>query len=359
MSLVWFVLAPTMVATWRAVLRIFLQEMRARGRNSRTVAIVGATEMGERLARYIQATPWLGMRIHGFYEDRDKHRCHRVSQVGGVQGNFDDLVEDCRGGNIDLVYMALPLRAEPRVQELTKKLSDTTASVYMVADFFTFDLLQARWTTVGDIPVVSIFETPFLGVDGWLKRLEDLVLGTIFLLIASPVMIAVAIAIKLTSRGPVFFRQRRYGLNGDVIDVLKFRSMRVAEDGPVVNQATKDDPRITPLGAFLRRSSLDELPQLIHVVTGTMSLVGPRPHAVAHNEIYRKKIHGYMLRHKIKPGLTGWAQVNGWRGETDTLHKMEMRIEHDLEYIRNWGLLLDLKIIFLTVFGKAVRKNAY
>ena len=165
--------------------------------------------------------------------------------------------------------------------------------------------------------------------------------------------------IKLTSKGPVFFRQRRYGLNGEVIEVLKFRSMRVAEDGPVVKQATKEDPRITPVGRFIRRTSIDELPQLFHVVSGKMSLVGPRPHAVAHNEEYRKRIQGYMLRHKVKPGLTGWAQVNGWRGETDTLEKMEKRIEHDLEYIRRWGLFFDLWIVFLTVFGRKVRQNAY
>jgi putative colanic acid biosynthesis UDP-glucose lipid carrier transferase len=191
------------------------------------------------------------------------------------------------------------------------------------------------------------------------KRIEDIVLGVLAVLVASPVMLATAIAIKLTSKGPVFFKQRRYGLNGEVIEVLKFRSMRTQDDGPVVKQATKNDSRTTPVGKFIRRTSIDELPQLFHVVTGSMSLVGPRPHAVAHNEEYRTRIKRYMLRHKVKPGLTGWAQVNGWRGETDTLEKMEKRIEHDLEYIRRWGLLFDLWIIFLTVFGRKVRQNAY
>src|SRR5690606_11945794 len=161
------------------------------------------------------------------------------------------------------------------------------------------------------------------------------------------------------SRGPVFFRQRRYGLKEEVIDVLKFRSMTVAEDGDVVQQATKGDARVTPFGAFLRRTSLDELPQFLHVPTGEMSSVGPRPHAIDHNELYRQKIDGYMLRHKAKPGITGWAQVNGWRGETDTLEKMEKRVEHDLEYIRNWDLLWDLEIVFRTVFSKRARQNAY
>jgi putative colanic acid biosynthesis UDP-glucose lipid carrier transferase len=165
--------------------------------------------------------------------------------------------------------------------------------------------------------------------------------------------------VKLTSPGPALFRQRRYGLNGEVIDVLKFRTMNVLEDGDVIKQATSNDPRITKLGAFLRRTNLDELPQFFNVLEGSMSIVGPRPHAVAHNELYRKKIRGYMLRHKVKPGITGWAQINGWRGETDTLDKMERRVEHDLDYIRNWSLLWDFQIIFMTVFGAGSRKNAY
>ena len=291
-------------------------------------------------------------------------RTERVSMTfGGVVGNFAQLVEAARSGEVDLVYIALPLKAEPRIQELVKQLADTTASVYLVPDFFVFDLLHGRWSQLGDLPVVSIFETPFYGVDGWVKRAEDIVLGTFFLACGAPLFVVIALAIKLTSKGPVFFRQRRYGLEGEVIEVLKFRTMTVQEDGADVKQAKKDDDRITKVGRILRRTSMDELPQLIHVVTGTMSLVGPRPHAVAHNELYRKKISGYMLRHKVKPGLTGWAQVNGWRGETDELWKMERRIEHDLEYIRRWGLLFDLQIIVRTVFGVLfggkVRQNAY
>ena len=197
------------------------------------------------------------------------------------------------------------------------------------------------------------------GINGPLKRLEDVVLGTLGLLVAAPLMLPIALAIKLTSQGPVFFRQRRFGRGGCEIDVFKFRSMRVLEDGDAVVQATKGDARLTPIGGFLRRSSLDELPQLLNVVRGEMSLVGPRPHAVAHNELYRRQIIEYMLRHKVKPGITGWAQVNGWRGETNTLRKMVYRVEHDLHYIRNWSLWFDLRIVWLTVFGKRARKNAY
>jgi len=359
-TLGWFFSAPLVVSGWRAVVRLILQEMRKRGRNTRRVAIAGMTEMGEHVAQSIHDSPWLGMQLVGFFDDRTKERCHATeSEFGECIGGFDDLVQWAKDGDIDVIYLALPLKAEPRVNAILRRLADTTASVYMVPDFFVFDLLHGRWSRLDDIPVVSVFETPFYGVDGWVKRLEDIVLGTVFLTIASVPMALVALGVKLTSRGPVFFRQRRYGLNGDVIHVLKFRSMSVAEDGAKVTQAKKNDSRITPFGAFLRRTSLDELPQLFHVVTGSMSLVGPRPHAVAHNEEYRGLIHGYMLRHKVKPGLTGWAQVNGWRGETDTLHKMEKRVEHDLEYIRRWGLLLDLRIILLTVFSPKVHRNAY
>lgn len=356
----WFITAPTFITLWRTAARLILQELRRRGRNTQTVAIVGLTDMGERIARRICTTPWLGMRLLGFFDDRAPERCHDVDpSVGNLAGSFDDVVERARRGEIDTVYVALPLKAEPRVNALIRKLADTTASVYVAPDFFAFDLLNGRWGSLGDIPVVSIFETPFHGPDGWLKRLEDIVLGTICVTIAALPMMAIASLIKLTSKGPVFFKQRRYGLNGQVIDVLKFRTMTVAEDGDEVKQATKGDQRITPLGALLRRTSLDELPQLLHVVTGSMSLVGPRPHAISHNELYRKRIHGYMLRHKVKPGLTGWAQVNGWRGETDTLEKMEKRIEHDLDYIRKWNIGFDLKIVLLTLFGSQVRKNAY
>jgi putative colanic acid biosynthesis UDP-glucose lipid carrier transferase len=360
----WLALAPFAIIAWRVVVRIVLHRLRASGRNTRTAAICGATEIGIQLARRILTTPHLGIRLLGFFDDRMPERTERItSEFGAAIGGFDDVVEGAKKGEIDLVYIALPLKAEYRINELLRKLADTTASVYLVPDFFVFDLLRGGWSALGDLPVVSIFETPFYGVDGWVKRLEDIVLGSLFLLVGSPLMIGIAIAIKLNSKGPVFFKQRRYGLNGEVIEVYKFRTMTVLEDGAKVTQAKKDDDRITKVGRILRRTSLDEVPQLIHVVTGTMSLVGPRPHAVAHNELYRKKISGYMLRHKVKPGLTGWAQVNGWRGETDELWKMEKRIEHDLEYIRRWGLWFDLKIIFLTVwgvlFGGKVRQNAY
>jgi putative colanic acid biosynthesis UDP-glucose lipid carrier transferase len=204
-----------------------------------------------------------------------------------------------------------------------------------------------------------VCETPFYGVNGLIKRASDIVLAATILLLISPLMAGIAIGVKLSSPGPVLFNQRRYGLDGREIVIYKFRTMRVLEDGDVITQATRDDPRVTRFGAFLRQYSLDELPQFINVLQGRMSVVGPRPHAVAHNEMYRKLIRGYMIRHKAKPGITGLAQVNGLRGETDTLEKMRARIECDLAYLRNWSLLLDMKIVLKTVSVVLGRQNAY
>ena len=231
---------------------------------------------------------------------------------------------------IDYIYITLPLCAEKRISILIQQLADSTVSVNIVPDFFIFNLIQSKWNNVQGIPVVSVFDTPFNAVDGIAKRLEDLVLCMIILPIIALPMLIIAIAIKLTSPGPVIFKQQRYGVKGEKIEVWKFRSMTVCENGGDIKQATQNDPRFTPIGAFLRRTSLDELPQFLNVLQGTMSVVGPRPHAIAHNEYYLKKIQGYMLRHKVKPGITGQAQINGCRGETDTLDKMEARIHYDL-----------------------------
>jgi putative colanic acid biosysnthesis UDP-glucose lipid carrier transferase len=359
-TVTWFAMTPIVLVLWRATVRLVLMELRRTGRNTRTVAIAGLTRSGEQLARHIASDPYAGMHIVGFYDDRSPERRHPIpEQLGTFAGDLDQLVEDARTAKVDFVYIALPLRAEPRINTIVRRLADTTATVNVVADFLVFDLLHAQWGSIGDVPVVSIFDTPFQGVSGWVKRLEDIVIGAAILTLIAVPMLFIAIGVKLSSSGPVFFKQRRYGLNGREIRVLKFRTMTVCEDGPDVRQATRGDARVTRFGAFLRQTSLDELPQFFQVLTGEMSIVGPRPHAVAHNELYRSQIQGYMLRHKVKPGITGWAQVNGWRGETDTVDKMEKRVEHDLEYIHNWDLAWDLKIIFLTVFGSKKNRNAY
>jgi putative colanic acid biosysnthesis UDP-glucose lipid carrier transferase len=264
-----------------------------------------------------------------------------------------------RSNPVDIIYIALPMASQPRIIKLLEELRDTTASIYFVPDIFVFDLIQARLDSIGDLPLVAVCETPFYGFNGLVKRASDFVIACFILLLISPLLVAIAIGVKLSSPGPVLFKQRRYGVDGRQIYVYKFRSMTVTEDGDVVRQATRNDSRVTPFGAFIRRTSLDELPQFINVLQGRMSVVGPRPHAVAHNELYRKLIRGYMIRHKVKPGITGLAQVNGCRGETDTVEKMKARIEHDLAYLRNWSLLLDLQIILKTVVVVLRKQNAY
>jgi putative colanic acid biosynthesis UDP-glucose lipid carrier transferase len=249
--------------------------------------------------------------------------------------------------------------SQPRILGLLDALRDTTASIYFVPDTFVTDLIQGRLEAVGGIPVVAVCETPFVGMDGVIKRGSDLLLSLLILSLISPLLLLIALAVKVTSPGPAIFKQRRYGLDGDEITVYKFRSMTALDDGGKIEQAHKGDSRVTSLGAFLRRTSLDELPQLFNVLQGRMSIVGPRPHAVAHNEMYRKLIKGYMRRHKVKPGITGWAQVNGCRGETESLEKMKARIDYDLEYLRNWSLRLDLYIIAKTVWVVLKGDHAY
>ena len=358
-SFAWFLTAPMVLVCWRVVMRSILREMRAHGRNLRSVAILGATKSAEDLCKRIRMRPWLGMKIVGVYDDRKVERRHAFTDAPWPHiGREADLIEACKKREIDVVYIALPLRAEARIGRLIRALADTTVTVNLVADFFTYDLLCARWTAIGDFPIVSIRDTPFSGAAGWVKRVEDIVLSSIILALIAVPLLVIAALVKLTSKGPVFFRQKRYGLNGKEIRVLKFRTMTVQEDGAEVKQATKDDVRVTAVGRVLRKTSLDELPQFFQALTGEMSIVGPRPHAVAHNEQYRSLIHGYMLRHKVKPGITGWAQINGWRGETPELSFMEKRVAHDLEYIEKWTLLWDLEIILRTVTGLKSR-NAY
>lgn len=345
----WFVGAYITILIAHSARRYFLKAIRRHGANTRTVAIVGCTELGRRLASAFETMPWLGYRMLGFYEDRVSKR-GRTAQETRIVGNFETLYQDAQNGHVEIIYVTLPMKAEARIIKLFDRLADTTASVYFVPDLFVFDLLHARWNTVQGIPMVSVYETPFHTLDASLKRLEDIVLSSLILMLISVPMAMIAVGVKLSSRGPIIYRQKRYGAGGDVFDVYKFRTMVVHDDKGEVKQAQRNDPRVTAFGSFLRRYSLDELPQFINVLQGRMSIVGPRPHAISHNEHYRKRIHGYMLRHKVRPGITGLAQISGYRGETDTLDKMEGRIRYDLEYIRHWSLLLDLKIILLTVF---------
>ncbi|WP_084618289.1 undecaprenyl-phosphate glucose phosphotransferase [Cellvibrio sp. OA-2007] len=357
----WLVATPAVMIAMHIGRRIILAKLRANPTEPRRVAIVGATELGLRLINSMAKMPWLGYKVIGFYDDRAPGNDVGRRLIGNnieVKGGLEMLYQDAHDGKLDIVFVTLPMRAELRTHSVIDRLADTTVSPYLIPDVFSFDLLHSRLTCLQGIPALSIYDSPLVD-NGWAKRLEDLVFGMGILMLLALPMLIVALGVKLTSPGPVFFKQTRYGMGGEKIKVWKFRSMTVCEDGANVAQATRSDPRITPYGNFLRRTSLDELPQLFNVISGSMSLVGPRPHAVAHNEFYRGQIKGYMLRHKVKPGITGLAQVNGFRGETETLDKMSGRIAYDLEYIRNWSVILDIKILWKTIFKGFVNSNAY
>ena len=345
----WCLVAPLGMVGWRLAGRRL-----ARLQGQRRTAIVGTDARAARLAEVVANAPSMGLEVVGFYVAAhepiggETHSNGIGALPAPMRGGFDALLRDVAAGSLDVVYVTLPMAEEATIEVLLDRLADTTVSVYLLPDTLIRGLLHSRWVQVGPEPAVSVFESPHLGLGGVVKRIEDLVLGTVILILAALPMLAVALAVKTMTRGPVTFRQRRFGIDGREFMVIKFRTMTVAEDGDQVEQARPGDSRVTRVGAFLRRTSLDELPQLFNVLRGEMSLVGPRPHAVAHNEEYRRLIPGYMRRHKIKPGITGWAQVNGWRGPTDTLDKMAGRLQFDLWYLRRWSLWLDLEILART-----------
>jgi len=346
--LTWFGVTPFFLFISHVLMRWYIRQAYEHGQ-ARQALIIGANELGLRLMHRMQNNDCLLTRSLGFFDDREPERLSEDVKPLFL-GHPRQLQEYIRNNRVDVIYIALPISQKDRITSLLNHLKDTTASVYLVPDIFTYDLIQARIDQVGGVPVIAVLETPFLSIHAFNKRVTDLFLSGLILTLIFPLLLMIALTVKLTSPGPIIFKQRRYGLNGEEIVVYKFRSMSVCEDGSQVTQATKKDSRITPVGGFLRKTSLDELPQFINVLQGRMSIVGPRPHAVAHNEMYRKLIPGYMLRHKVKPGITGWAQVNGLRGETDTLEKMAARVQYDLNYMRNWSLSLDLMIIAKTVW---------
>lgn len=354
--LTWFAVTPFTVIASQMALRRFAAFSALRGSIVQKHIIVGANECGRRLAQRLQANPHLGA-FKGFFDDRIGERLANLPDEQ-LLGTMTDVAEYVRLNAVSNIYICLPIRAEERVMRLMEELRDTTASVYFVPDIFVFDLIRAQLAEIDGIPLLAVCETPFCGMNGVLKRASDIAFSTVLIILLWPAMLAIAIGVRVSSPGPIIFKQRRYGLYGERIFVYKFRTMSVCEDGNVT-QATRDDPRVTAFGRFLRKTSLDELPQLFNVLVGSMSLVGPRPHAVAHNEEYRKLIDGYMLRHKVRPGITGWAQVNGFRGETESLEKMRRRVEYDLHYLRNWSLGLDIFILLRTARIVLRDKNAY
>jgi putative colanic acid biosynthesis UDP-glucose lipid carrier transferase len=354
----WALLTPTLL--WTAVFsgRALLHWSARQPAHRRTAIVVGAGELGVRVSKTVVARGLSGVDFLGFFDDRSGERLH-ADALPAHRGTLADVAPFVREQGIHEVYITLPLGSQPRIVELLESVQGTTASVFYVPDVFGISIIQGRLQDMNGIPVVGICETPFTGTNSLVKRASDLVLASLILVLISPLLLLIAIGVKLSSPGPVLFKQRRNGLAGEEIVVWKFRSMTTMDNGDDVPQAKRDDPRTTRFGAFLRRSSLDELPQFFNVLQGRMSIVGPRPHAVAHNEAYRQLIKAYMVRHKVKPGITGWAQVNGHRGETDTLDKMRARVEYDLAYLRNWSLGLDLQIIARTVKLVFFDRKAY
>jgi putative colanic acid biosynthesis UDP-glucose lipid carrier transferase len=322
------------------------------------VAIVGLTVSGIGIEKELLELENLRDIKLSFYDDRSPARCGYLFR-SDYSGKISELLALAKNNGVDRVYIALPMVANHRISEILRAFSDTTVETFIVPDLYAYRLSLPSVKKVGSMFAFSAFGSPFDGVEAFIKRAEDLIIGSAILLMILPIMAVIAAIIKITSKGPVFFKQDRYGLGGVPIKVWKFRSMKVMENTEVVTQATKGDPRVTPFGAFLRRTSLDELPQFINVLQGSMSIVGPRPHAVAHNEQYRKIVDNYMIRQKVKPGITGLAQIKGYRGETDTLDKMEKRVYFDIQYMQKWSLKLDLKIIIMTIFKGFVGESAY
>lgn len=354
----WIGVTPVFILLQHLLARMALLQHLHSPTQTRRAVIVGINPLSMRLMESFREQSDLGLSFLGFFDDRNQQR---TSSLGAQRflGQLSDLPEYVKCEQVHLIYIALPMVKRARILALLESLRDTTASIYFVPDLFVFDLIQGRIGGLNGLPVVAVCETPFRGIKAVIKRMSDVVLSMLIVTLIAPLLAAIAVAVKWSSPGPVLFKQRRYGMDGREILIYKFRTMSVCEDGDYIIQARAKDPRVTRIGMFLRRTSLDELPQFINVLQGRMSIVGPRPHAVAHNELYRKLIKGYMVRHKVRPGITGWAQVNGYRGETEQIEKMQRRIEYDLDYLRRWSLGLDLKIIFRTVFVLFRDQHAY
>lgn len=357
----WAIVTPLMLWVAQLAAHHFLIVHGRSAPPERKAVIVGMTAPGVSLARTLGNDPMMRTQVLGFFEDRQPGDPARVvaEPCHQVLGRSMDLLTFVPMAQVNVVYIALPMRREPRVLQILDALRDSTVSVYFVPDLDQFHLIQPRFDLVGGIPLLAVRESPLYGIRGFAKRVFDLLVAGIATALLIPLLAVIAVGVRLSSPGPAIFRQKRYGLDGREIIVYKFRTMRVTEDGETqFTKVSRQDPRVTALGAFLRRTSLDELPQLFNVLEGSMSLVGPRPHVVAMNERYRRLIPSYMLRHKIKPGITGWAQVHGHRGGDD-LESMRKRIEFDLHYLCNWSLALDLLIMAKTMAVVWADRQAY
>ena len=355
-AIAWFFTAGGLLATSRFALRLLLRWFRSRGFNFRNIVIVGAGRLGQQISEQLQTASWTGFNIVGFFDDNPDLVGKSVNGIP-VQGSIEEVTQTFGDKHVDQVWIALPLRSETRIRSVLHQLRHSTVEIRLIPDIFSFQLLNHSLSDVAGIPVLDLSTSPMSGTNRIIKAVEDRVLASLIVFILSPLLLLIALGVRKSSPGPIFFKQRRHGWNGKPVEIWKFRTMYLHPEEFV--QATKNDERITPFGRFLRKTSLDELPQFINVLQGRMSIVGPRPHPLMLNEEFKNMVPQYMQRHRVKPGITGWAQVNGWRGETDTISKMEKRVEHDLYYIENWSLWFDIKIILMTLFTGFTHKNAY
>ena len=359
-----YVLGLFALIAFRRVLFLLVRRWTREGRLDRRTVVVGADANGKSLIRSLAAQRNSDVHVVGAFDDRGDERS--AASCGGVPklGSVNDLVAFARSTRFDLVIFSLPTSAESRLLQMLKKLWVLPVDIRLSAHSNKLHFRPRSYSYIGAVPVLDIFDKPIADWDVVMKWLFDKIVGSLALICAAPVMLMVAIAVKLDSKGPVFFKRKRYGFNNESIDIYKFRSMYADQaDLTASKLVTKGDPRVTRVGRFIRKTSFDELPQLFNVVfTGSLSLVGPRPHAVhakAENRLYDEAVDGYFARHRVKPGITGWAQIHGWRGETDSQEKIQRRVEHDLYYIENWSILLDLYIVAQTPFALIRSENAY
>lgn len=358
--MLWFLLGAAGLPVFRTCLTAALRQLRMSGWNRRRIVLMGDGALARETAKRLAEAPWTGFEVAAFFADAAPDRRSSTAASDNPTLPLAQLAAYMEAQPVDEVWFALSEGTNQRVRDILRELRHCTAAIRYVPDIQEFRLLNPALNEIAGMPVLDLNMSPMRGISRCAKTLEDKVLASLILLLASPLMLAIAVGVKFSSPGPIIFKQRRHGWNGQPIKVYKFRTMvQHTEKAGTLTQARCNDPRVTRFGAFLRRTSLDELPQFINVLQGRMSIVGPRPHAIAHNEEYRDLIDAYMQRHKVKPGITGWAQINGWRGETDCVDKMKKRVEFDLYYIEHWSLWLDLKIIALTPLRGLVHQNAY
>jgi len=359
----WYLSALILLAFERGIISGFIRKWNEQGRLQRNAVVIGGGKSGSELIKALEASSNSDIRISGIFDDRSDKRSPGI--ISGIPklGNIDELVEFARKVRVDLLIVTFPVSAESRLLEVLKKLWVLPVDIRLSAHTYKLRFRPRAYSYIGNVPFLDVFDKPLTDWSYILKRLEDMIISLVALVIALPIMLIVAIAIKLDSRGPVLFKQNRYGFNNELIEVYKFRSMYTDQsDAKADKLVTKDDPRVTRVGRFIRKTSLDELPQLFNSLKGELSLVGPRPHAVsakAADKLYTDVVDGYFARHRVRPGITGWAQINGWRGETDTAEKIERRVEHDLYYIENWSIFFDLYILAMTPISLLNTKNAY